>query len=124
MGKCFSEASVAGKEESEQIQWKALGLTRHSCKCLMLKKSALHAAGNGSLEVFCGRECIWLGNKSVVRWIPKPVDPCRVKHFHLEGQWFKWHLTTLAWISATKLTVPKLMKINERELEKISGKKN
>lgn len=118
----FLRPASLGKK-SEQIQWEALGLTRPSCKCLILKKPALRAAGNGSLKVFCGKERIWLGNKSAVRWIPKPADPCRAKRFHLVGQWFKWHLTTSAWISAIKLSAPKLMKIDERELEKIGGEK-
>lgn len=36
-----------------------------------------------------------------------------MKCFHLVGQWFGWHLTTLAWISAMKLNVPKQMKMNQ-----------
>ena len=68
--------------------------------------------------------CVWLGNKSVVRWafpgtrilIPRNMSI-------LVGQWFGWHLTTLDWISAMKLNVLKQMKMNQRGLGEIGGQK-
>lgn len=51
------------------------------------------------------------------------MGPRRMKRFHPVGPWCRWHLTTLAWISALKWNVLKQMKMNQRGLGKISGEK-